>query len=366
MKLRAHRERLFDAFTAAASVVAPRSIKPVLQKVRFQVSEGQVVAIATDLEVAVRYHVPVAGVKEPGDVLLPAARILGILRESPADEVEIEGDDSTLEIRCGGGTFKVQVEAPNEFPEVKPFEEQNSFTLDRDAFRMLIAKTAFAAAKERTRFAFNGVRFDVQGGIARMVATDGKRLAVKSCPVEGSPDQEARIIPTKGLATFSRLLRDGDVNVGICLDKKQAMIRTEHVEVTTRLVEGTFPDYRSVLPAKTPYEAEFSAIELRNALKQASILTNEESRSVRFSFEEGRAILTSRAVDVGEARIEIETNFTGQPISVSYNPDYLLEGLKVLDAETVTLKLSGQDTPSLLEGEENFIYLVMPVTLRTG
>ena len=366
MKLRAHREPLLEAFAAAASVVPVRSVKTVLQRVRLQALDGEVLAIATDSEVAVRARIPFDQLEGEADILVPAAKLLGILRESFASEVTLETDDTTLVIKCGRGTFQVQVERPDEFPAVRPFPRDESFTLPSPVFRTLIQKTAFAAARERTRFAFNGVRFDVTDGVARMVATDGKRLAVKSYRLESAPDQEARVIPSKGLSTFTRLLRDTDPTVAIHLGPKDAMIRTEHLEVSSRLVEGTFPDYRGVLPAKTPYTAEFEAGPLRNALKQAAILTNEESRSVRFAFEEDRVVLTSRAVDVGESRIELEVRFTGKPLVASYNPEFFLEGLKAIDAERITLRLSGSDTPSLVEGEEDYIYLIMPVTIRTG
>jgi DNA polymerase-3 subunit beta len=144
------------------------------------------------------------------------------------------------------------------------------------------------------------------------------------------------------------------------------MIRTGRAEVSSRLVEGAFPRYQSVIPKETVLTASFPKDDLILALKQAANMTSEESRAVRLSFEEGKLVLTARAMDVGEARVEMACAYEGQPIPVAFNPDFLVEGLRVLDAETITIKISGKDTPARIDGEENFVYVVMPVTLRSG
>lgn len=365
MKFKATRERLLEACTAVQAAVPARSIKPVLQNLHVSVAADEAVLLGTDTEVAIRYRIPILDVAEAGEALLPATRMVALLRESPGEEVTLTAQEGNAEIRVGNAQFKVQAGTDDDFPPLFPFPEAQAFKLPREAFRTLIRKTAFAAAKERTRYALNGVRFDVVGGRARMVATDGKRLAIHTAPTEGE-DREARIIPPKGLQLFERALREEDEEVEIALLERDAMLRTANAEVSTRLVEGLFPEFESVLPAETPYVARFGILALTQALRQASVLTTEESRSVKFSFEEDQLVITSRAVDVGESRIVLETEYDADPLQVSYNPDYLLEGLKILDVDEVTLKMSGHDTPTLLHGEENYTYLVMPVTLRTG
>jgi len=192
-------------------------------------------------------------------------------------------------------------------------------------------------------------------------------MAVKSVGIDNPQNIEAgHIIPTKGLQTFDRVLTDEDAQVRINLEERQVMIRTGSAEVSSRLVEGAFPRYDNVIPKETTLTAVFDKHELLSALKQAAILTNDESRSVRMSFGEDRLVLTSRAMDIGEARIELETEAKGEPIDIAFNPDFLVEGLKNMDAERLTILVSGKDTPARINGEENFIYVVMPVTLRSG
>lgn len=121
-----------------------------------------------------------------------------------------------------------------------------------------------------------------------------------------------------------------------------------------------------MIPKETVLTVVFDRAELAGAIRRAAILTNEESRAVRFAFEDGKLVLTSRAMDVGEARVELDAAFEGAPIQVAFNPDFFVEGLRILEAEKVTLRLSGRDTPARLDGEENYVYVIMPVTLRSG
>ena len=367
MRLTANRQKLLEAFTVAGSVVAPRSIKPILQNLRFTVEGGGATLLATDLEVSIRYQAELDGVQEGGDVLLPAAKVLSILRESDSEEVEITSNGNVVEFHCGNGRFKVLGEDPEEYPEIPSFEDEQAFSVSREAFRTLVKKTSFAAARERTRYAFNGVRCEIEGDTLRMIATDGKRMAVKSVPVENPDGLElGKIIPTKGLQAFERVLAEEDEQMRISLRDKQAMVKTSRAEVSSRLVEGAFPHYKAVIPQETPQRATFNLGVLQSALRRSAILTNEESRSVRLAFDEGLLTITSRAIDVGESRVEIEADYAGEPVSLAFNPDFLVDGLKAMDGETVHINLAGPDTPARLDGEENYVYVVMPVTLRTA
>ena len=367
MRLKGNRQKLLEAFTVVGSVVAPRSIKPILQNVRMVVDPEGATLLATDLEVAIRYKVILDDITEGGDVLLPANRMLGILRESEGDQVEISAEDGPVEVRCGNGLFKVLAMDPEEFPVVPAFDDAKAIIMEREPLRLLMRKTMFATAKERTRYAFNGVRFEVEGDEARMIATDGKRMAVKVVPID-NPDRlnVGRIIPVKGLQTFDKVMTDQDAKVSISLQEKQVMLKTARAEVSSRLLEGSFPKYEAVIPKETPLSAAFKRQDILSALRRAAILTNDESRSVKLSFEGDRLILTGRALDVGEARIELETTFEGEPLQVAFNPDYVVEGIKAMEAETVTMRFSGRDTPARIDGEENFTYVVMPITLRSG
>ncbi len=367
MKFTGNRQRLLDAFTIVSSVVSPRAIKPILQNLRMVVGPDGATLLATDLEVAIRYRVPLDVVEEGGDILIPVARVVGILKESTGPQVVFETKDRTVQLTSGKSRFKILSENPEEFPVIPAFEDQKAIIFQRGPFRSMVRKTYFAAAKERSRFAFNGVRLQVDGDTAHMIGTDGKRMAVMSTPVD-NPDKvvAGHIIPTKGLLTFEKVVTDEDQTIRLCVDDRQVMIKTQRAEVSSRLVDGAFPRYESVIPKETVLSATFRRDDLLIAMRQAKLLTNEESRSVRLTFEPTRLLLNSRAMDVGEAQIEVDAVVEGEPIDVSFNPDFVIEGLTVIEAERVVLRVSGRETPSRIDGEENYIYVVMPVTMRSA
>jgi DNA polymerase-3 subunit beta len=367
MRFIGNRQRLLDAFTIVGAVISTRAIKPILQNLRMVVAADGATLMATDLEVAIRWKTPLEEVTEGGDIVIPAARVLGILRESPSERIVFESKDRTLQLVCGKSRFKILGEDPEEFPVIPSFENAKSLVFQREPFRSLIKKTHFAAARERSRFAFNGVRLQVEGDVARMIATDGKRMAVMAVPVD-NPDGIAtgHIIPTKGLLMFERVLTDADATLRVAVDDRQVMIKTSQAEVSTRLVDGAFPKYESVIPKDAVLTASFKKDELLSGMRQAKLLTNDESRSVKLTFQDGKLILTARATDVGEAVVEVETRMEGNPVEVAFNPDFVIEGLNAIAANEVTLRVSGKDTPSRLDGEENYVYVVMPVTMRAA
>jgi DNA polymerase-3 subunit beta len=367
MKFRGNREQLLEAVTVLSTVVAPRSIKPILLNLRLVVDPEGASLLATDLEVAVRYRVPLDSVEESGDVLLPAARFLGILRESGGSEVVVETEEGVVHISCGSGRFRIMGADPEEFPQVPVFEDDGALTIGRDPLRTLIRKTSFACAREKARYAFNAVRLEIESDEARMVASDGKRMAVKSVPLENPNDVSGgHLIPIKGLSTFDKVISEHDQELRLHLDERQVILKTSRAEVSSRLVEGAFPRYQAGIPKEFPLVVSFARDDLLSGLRRAAVLTSEESRSVRMTFEDGKVVLTSRAVDIGEARVEVEAQIEGEPIEVSFNPEYIIEGVRAMDGATIAIRISGRDTPALVEGEEDYIYVVMPVTRRAG
>jgi DNA polymerase-3 subunit beta len=367
MKFTANRNRLLDAVSLAGSVIPPRAVKPVLQNMRLMANESGLTIVATDLEVAVSVQVQTEHLAEEGDLLLPAIRLISILREADTETVECSCVDHAFTIQSGRNVFKVMAEARGEFPEIDGAKDQVPLIIPRDDLRKLIRKTIFATAKEKTRYAFNGVRFETTGNECRMIATDGRRMAIMLVPVENPDGIEAgHIIPTKGLTTIDRVLAESGEEAQVFVQERVVLVKTSNAEVTSRWVEGAFPRSESVIPWDIRSTATFEKMPLISALRQANVLTNEESRSIKISFEADRAIKTSRAMDVGESRIEVDCVLEGEPLEANFNGDFLIEGIKQMDTHRIVFQLSGRDTPSIVEGEENFLYVVMPVTVRTA
>jgi DNA polymerase-3 subunit beta len=367
MRFQIPRTRLLDAVSLVAAVIPSRSIKPVVQNLRLQADADGLTLLATDLDVAMRLRVPLEGVREGGDLLVSAAKLIGVLRESPAETVDLDADERALAIQAGRGSFRLVTLATEEFPTISVLPEERALKLPRDSFRGLMRKTAFAAARERGRYAFNGVRLEIEGESAIMAGTDGKKLAVKTIHLDEPLSLGAApVISLKGIATMERVLDPGDPEVRVFVDDAQFIMRSGPAEVASRLVEGTFPRYETVVPRETPFRIRVRKLDLLNALRQAAVFTSEESQAVRFVMEDHCLCLQARSTDVGESKVSLDVETEGEPIACAFNPEYLIEGLRAMDAEQVTLRFSGKDTPACVDGEEDFIFVVMPVTLRSG
>jgi len=370
MKFEVSRAGMLEGFQVVGSIISPRSVRPILKNVHMVVSsEGMATLMSTDLEVAMRYRVPLGKVDDEGEAVVEAGRVAAILRECTSDNVTFESDGSgKVRILSGRSKFVVLSENPEEFPPIPEFADEGAFGLDREKLVSLIRKTQFAVAREKSRFAFNGAKLDINGNEARMVATDGKRLAMKVEEIDNSDGIVAsHIVPSRALGIFEKVLTEDDDTVRVTLDEKEIMIRTARAEISSRLVEGSFPNYKSVIPDDCPHAVRFDKEELMTAFKQAALLTSQETRSVKITFAKERAVLNSQALDAGEATIEIDApGFKDEELTIAFNPDYVVEGLKTMDADEVTLEFSKPNRPAKILGEEEFVYVVMPVTLRNG
>ena len=296
MKFRASRLALLEAFNIAGSIVSQRPTRPVLANIHLVVSsQGTAELRSTDQDTSIRFTVALEEGAESGEALLPAARVSSILKECGTDDVAFESDESgKVRIRSGRSRFQVLSENPAEFPDLPEFNEAASFGLEREKLHLLMSKTQFAIAKEKSRFAFNGARLDIEGNLARMIATDGKRLAMKTTPIDNSDGVTASpIVPARALTVFDRVFNAEDDIVRVALGEHQIMIKTARAEVSSVLVEGNFPNYKAVIPAETTVNIRFPREELMRAFRQASLLTSQETRSVRMKVASGKAVLTA-------------------------------------------------------------------------
>jgi DNA polymerase III subunit beta len=365
MKFRCTRQMLLEGFQVVGAVVSTHAIKQIYESVKVVTRDGSLELLATDLEVAIRYVIPEAEIIEAGALAVPAARMTGILREIREDEVEVSWQDGATNVTAGGSRFTVLGEDPEEFPRIPEMGEGRTITIPKQTFRELIERTAFSAAKERTRYALNGILLLVQGSEVRCVATDGRRLALALGETENPEEIEVEaIVPAKGMSMMLRTLSDDDEVLELRIDDNQASAKTSRAIVASRLVEGVFPKWQEVIPANCSHEIELDRIELIGALRKAKLLTNQESRSVRLRFGEGRLVIASRALEVGEAHVEMNVEFDGPEVEVGFNPDYLIEALNVVKSEKVLFAFNGPTSPGKLTDGDTFTYIVMPVSLE--
>ena len=366
MKFKCSRERLLGGLQTVGSVVSSRGMKPVYESVLILSREGQLQLQGTDLEVAIRFNLEddMLQVEEHGSLVVPAARLTAILKEVADDNIDFTWKAQTLSVDCRGSHFKVNGFPPEEFPEIPDFPTEATISLPADIFQRLVNRSAFAAAREKMRYALNGVLFLLDGDRLQLVGTDGRRLAHAMATVE-NPDGATinAIVPTKGINQMARIIA-GDELIDLSMKDNQLAARTGNAVVVSRLVEGTFPKFEEVIPVNCERKAVFNREELISAVRQARLLTNKESQSVRFVFEEGRLSLNARAAEVGEANVSLSMSYEGEPTAIAFNPGYVLEGLSVMECETVAFEFRSPTSPAKFTDGAEFTYVVMPIDIQ--
>jgi DNA polymerase-3 subunit beta len=301
---------------------------------------------------------------------VPVDKLTPIVRESRAANLTLEADDEALNLRAEGAQFKILGYPVKEFPEAPSFNGEPDFEIPAGELNTLVNQTSFATAKENTRFAINGVLMDREGGKLAVVATDGRRLALArgSCQ---APHEDAHhaIIPTPSLNLLQKLLQhDPEDSVRVKVADNQILFSIDSQRqrslLSSNLVEGNFPPYHDVVPRDGDKHATIRTDSLISAVRQAALMTNEESKGVKFAFASDGLTLSSRAPEAGEAKISMDlSKYEGSPIEIGFNPQFVLDALKVIQAEEVSLEFKEPSKPGVIRTGPNYLYVVMPVNL---
>ena len=367
MKLYCEREALLGDCQLASAAAATRDIKPILRNLK-AVAEGEKCTLmATDLELGIRLEVRSPQVQETGSAILSAAKLTSILRESTDEYLTIEANGDRCVVTGAHNEFEMPGEDPAEFPDIPVFAEKKHHEVTAGVLRTMIRRTVFAAARESTRYAMTGVVWDLEGSQCRLVATDSKRLALATGPAKevGGHDTKggSHIVPTKAMALLERNLHDDDELVRVSLRPNEALFQTEKATIYTRLVEGRFPPYKEILPKKANARIPLKVVPFLTAVRQAAIMTDEESKRVTFNFAAGKLTLAAQGAASGRSKVETELEYDGTPIDIAFDPQYLVDMLKVLEADApLTLDLIDGTKPALFKSGTEYQYLVMPLS----
>jgi DNA polymerase-3 subunit beta len=368
MKVICNRGALLEALTVTGNVVAARTPKPVLQCIKLSAEKDALTLSATDLEVAIRYTDTQVQIEQGGEVLVPADKFRDIVRESVDDTLNIEVTAEMANIRGQDSHFKIYTQKASEFPPVPGFDGEAHFQMQGGQLKQLIGQTLFAAAKESSRYAFNGVLLMAKGKKVNLVSTDGRRLAQANGELTsgGKIDKEGlkAIIPAKALTLIDKLVDDPQEMVGFQITESQVIAHTASATLTSTLLEGQFPPYEDVIPKDCDKKMTASTADLLSAIRRASLLTTEESKGVRLHFSKKGLVLTSRSPEAGEATINFACKYEGGDMEIGFNPQFLVDALRVVDSDEVTLELSAANRPGLLKGGASFLYVIMPVNLQ--
>lgn len=372
MKITCEREPLLSAFQTAAMVAPTRSPKPILQRVKLEVTPDSAVMMATDMDTGIRLEVSGIEVDSPGAAVLPVDRFGLILRESSDEKLRLESVEAGIVVKGERSEFKVPSENPDEFPRVVSFGETKYHTLPSKLMRELIRRTIFATDTESSRYALGGVLLEFEADRVTAVGTDGRRLSKMegaAQSVEGHLSGDTMtIVPTRSMQLLERSLSDDDSEIRIAARANDVLIQSSRATIYSRLVEGRFPKWREVFPQRRDAQRiDIVVGPIYSALRQAAIMTNADSRGIDFHFKNGNLTMVASTADRGESHVELPIAYEGPDVVVTMDHRYVADFLRVLDPDrTFTLEIEDADSPALFTTDDGFGYVVMPLARERG
>jgi len=361
MKFKVTKGALFEGLQAVQNVVSLRSTLPILSNALLDAENGTLSLTTTDLDVSVRCSIE-ADVIKPGKTTLPVRRLASIVRELPDSGIEVEIDDkNTASVTCGSCFFKIIGLSEDEFPPVAKPEGKYSYTIDQGVFKEMLKKTAYAASTDETRFVLNGVLLSFKGNKLTMVATDGRRLALVEHEVEFPKEAERDVIlPSKVVSELVHTLSDEGALKLFATDN-QVVFEYGRVVVSSKVIDGTYPNYRQVIPTQCDERISIEREGLLTALRRIGILSTDKSSSTKLIFGKNKLTISIKNPEIGEAEETLPIKYDGKDITVSFNPDYMMDPLKNLSNDEVAIELTDELSPGVIKCDIPFLYVLMPM-----
>jgi DNA polymerase-3 subunit beta len=367
MKVNFNRAALQEALTLVTSIIPSRTPKPILRCLRITADSESVKICGTDLEVGITYRIAQIQVEKPGEVVVPADRFSAIIRESFDETICLEVTDSTCHIKGRDSHFTIYGNDASQFPAVPDFDGKAAIEVELQKLQTGIEQTLFATARESTRYAINGVLWEVQGKKLLLVATDGRRLA--RCKVDllsaqdGALSDKRIIVPAKTMSLLDKVGGTDKDKVGVKYIDNQIIFQCANAVISSNLVEGNFPKYEDIIPHDYTNKISLATDSVLSAVKRAALLTNEDSKGIKLAITKKALTFSSRAPETGDAQIDMEIEYSGQPIEIGFNPAFLVDALRVVKTPEFDLELGQPDRPGLFRSGPNFLYVVMPINL---
>ncbi len=370
MKLSIERATLLKAVAQAQSVVERRNTIPILANVLIE-ADGETVSFrATDLDIEV-VDKALAQVERAGATTVSAVMLHEIVRKLPDGALVQLADDphnGRLSVQAGRSSFSLATLPREDFPVMASSEYQVNFAAPAAALRRLFEKTRFAVSTEETRYYLNGVYMHVAQAdgapVLRCVATDGHRLARVDAPLpDGAADMPGVIVPRKTVAELRKLLEDDDMQIAVSVSETKLRFATPDIALTSKVIDGTFPDYTRVIPTGNEKRLEVDAGDFAKAVDRVATVSSERSRAVKLSLEEDKLVLAVNAPDSGMAQEELVVAYGDEALDIGFNAKYLLEIANQIERENAVFLFNGSGDPALVRegGDTTAVYVVMPM-----
>ncbi|OQC33249.1 MAG: DNA polymerase III subunit beta [Verrucomicrobia bacterium ADurb.Bin070] len=363
MKFSIVRSKFLDGLQRIQNVVSGKGTLQILQNAMIQAEDNRLCMTTTDLDISERCYVE-CEIEEAGSTTLPIRRLTSIIRELDEGKIMIEvNEDDVATVQAGSSYFKIIGMSVRDFPPVPATEGKFCYRVDQGVLREMLRKTSYAISQDETRRVLNGVLMAFKDNKLTMVATDGRRLALVEHEIEFPPEAEAELIlPNKAVSELMRLLgNEGDLKV--YAQKNQAVFEIGTTMVSSKLIDGVYPNYRQVIPGACDERVVIEREALLSALRRVSVVTTDKSNAMRLTFSANQLTISINTPDVGEGRDTVPVKYAGKEISIIFNPEYVMDPLKNIDDDEVFLEMNDGHSPALLKCNVPFLYVLMPLRI---
>ena len=370
MKFICYKDKIMKALNSVVKGVASKTTMPILEGILIQTNDNEIKLTTYDLELGIEYTME-CDVKEQGSIVVNATMFTEIIRKLPDSEINISlNENNLLTIDCEGALYKLATMNPDEFPELPKIEVENSITLEQSALKNMIRKTIFAVSQEETRPIFTGCLFEIRENKLNIVAIDGFRLALRTINIPVPVNDFKAVIPAKTLNEVNKILTDSFDNVKIGVSKNQAVFEMENCKIVTRILDGEFLNYSTVIPTTWQTRIRVEREALLNSFERISLIASssiekEKKYPVKVTVDIGKLTI-SCTNQTGDAKEEVFISTEGQNLEVGFNPRYFLDSLKAIDDNEVFIEFGSNVSPCLIKSVDNneYVYMILPIRLK--
>jgi DNA polymerase III subunit beta len=357
------RDELTRALGVVSRGVSTRTTVQILAGILLRASEGRLELAATDMELSLRTSLE-AQVEMEGSVVVLGRLLVELARLLPDAEVAVEHklEEAAVEIRSGSASYRLHTYNAEDFPRLPDAETAERHEVDRETLLETVARVSRSASRDESRPVLTGVLMRFEPGKLVMAATDSYRLSVKETPIDGTVPELEAIVPARALGELARIAQAGE-QIELGVHENQVVFSTGDALLTTRRIDGQFPNYKQLVPEAFDHELSLPRDELLDVVRRVAVMAQRNS-PLRLRFADGELTVSAQTQDVGEARESLPAAFTGEPLEIGFNAEFLRDGIESVAGEHLRLKLISPLRPAVLQGEsDDFLYLIMPIRL---
>jgi len=363
MKFKIVRSKFLEGLKSVQNIVVGKGSLPIIQNVLLEAQNGELRMTTTDLDISIK-TVLSCEVINAGATTMPVKFIFNVIAKSAEGEIEISVDESErASIIAGNARYKLVGLPEKDFPKLPKDEEACSYKIQQSVLKEMLRKVSYAASQDDTRRSLKGVLMSFKDSKLKMVATDGRRLAMIVNEIEFPANAERDIVlPSKTVTELQRSLT-GENEIELLVQKSQICFKLNSMMIYSKLIEEVYPNYAQVIPNETKEHIAVDRQLLLDALERASVMTMDEAHSTKLIFENGKLTVTSAASDIGEAKDVVPIKYAGEKIEIIFNPSYVMDPLKAIDHDEVTINMNDGHSPAVITCEVQFLYVLMPLRI---